>query len=234
MKYSVCIINWNWLEILKLSIENLRKENDLEIIVLDNGSEDESKEWLEKQNDIISICLDKNMGSCIGRNKMIDIAKGEYILLLDSDILYINGSLDYLCKRFNDCDTNTMCIGWNPFCFTNDLSTYKPYLPSDNAPMKLHKIGDSNSTFALTQYGLFKREVFDKCRFDENLLIGWGFEDNDFYRQMQLYNWDVRNIYCLYYHAKHTDKWFKSHKDLQSVNYHERGKYFLEKWGSPQ
>lgn len=51
---------------------------------------------------------------------------------------------------------------------------------------------------------------------------------------MQLYNWDVRNIYCLYYHAKHTDKWFKSHKDLQSVNYYERGKYFLEKWGVQQ
>lgn len=234
MKYSVCIINWNWLEILKLSIENLRKESDLEIIVLDNGSEDGSKEWLQWQSDIISICLDKNMGSCIGRNKMIDIAKGDYILLLDSDILYINGSLEYLRKRFNDCNNNTMCIGWNPFNFTNDLLSYKPCLPKENESMNLHVLGDAYSTFALTQYGLFKREVFDKCRFDENLLIGWGFEDNDLYRQMQLYNWDVRNIYCLYYHAKHTDKWFKSHKDLQSVNYYERGKYFLEKWGVQQ
>jgi glycosyltransferase involved in cell wall biosynthesis len=234
MKYSVCIINWNWLEILQLSIDNLRQEKDVEIIVVDNGSIDGSSTWLAQQKDITSILLPQNMGSCIGRNKMLDVAKGEYILLLDSDILYIKSSLEYLRSRFNDCSSDVMCIGWNPFYFTNDLPNYKESLPDINAPMNLHILGDCNSTFALTQYGLFKREVFDICRFDENLLIGWGFEDNDLYRQMQQQSWDVMNINCLYYHAKHTDKWFDSHKDLQSVNYYDRGEYFRRKWGCIQ
>jgi glycosyltransferase involved in cell wall biosynthesis len=237
MKYSVCIINWNWLEVLKPSIQKLKEEKkmvDLEIIVLDNGSIDGSSEWLKQQTDITSICLSDNMGSCIGRNKMLDVAQGDYILLLDSDILYVNGSLEYLKGKFDDCDDATMCVGWNPFYFTNELDKYVDALPDLTSPMQQHVLGDCNSTFALTQYGLFKKEVFDKCRFDENLLIGWGFEDNDLYRQMQQYSWEVRNINCLYYHAKHTTKWFESHKDLHSVNYYDRGEYFKQKWGCIQ
>jgi glycosyltransferase involved in cell wall biosynthesis len=125
MNFSVCVINWNWLEVLQPTIDNLRKERetvDLEIIVLDNGSVDGSAEWLKNQSDIIIICNENNLGSAIGRNQMIDIAKGDYILMLDSDILYINGSLEYFKNRFNDLDDNAKCIGFNPNHFTNKLA----------------------------------------------------------------------------------------------------------------
>lgn len=230
MMFSVCIINMNWLEVLKPCIENLRKERenvDLEIIVLDNNSEDGSQEWLKEQNDLIIILNNENLGSAIGRNQMIKIAKGDYILMLDSDIIYINGSLEYLANRFNELDNNAMCIGFNPNHFTNDFNTYTGELPCKNYALKKHHV--SFASYALTQYGLFKKEMFDKCMFDENYVAGYGCEDDDLFLQMQQFGWDVYQVDCNYYHAKETDKWNKRHV-LSEVNYYDRAAYFRQKW----
>jgi len=230
MTFSVCIINWNWLEILKPTIDNLREERktvDLEIIILDNGSVDGSQEWLKDQNDLISILNSENVGSAIGRNQMIRVAKGDFILMMDSDILYINGSLNYFKNRFDDLNFNAKCIGFNPKYFTNDLKTYTPQLPSIEHELLKHEV--SFASYALTQYGLFKSEVFDKCMFDENYKVGWGFEDDDLFFQMQALKWDVYQLDCSYYHAKQTSKWNKTHV-LSETNYYDRASYFREKW----
>jgi len=231
MKFSVCVINWNWLEILKPTIDNLRKERetvDLEIIVVDNASEDGSQEWLKEQSDIITMLNTENLGSAIGRNQMIRIAKGDYILMLDSDIIYINGSLEYLCNRFNELDENVKCVGFNPNYFTNVLEGYKPILPSNKSVLKKHEI--NFACYALTQYGLFKKDMFEKCMFDENFKAGWGSEDDDLFLQMKQLGWTVYQTDCAYYHAKQNDKWNSMHKDLQSVNFYNRSAYFKQKW----
>lgn len=223
-KFSVCIINWNWLEILKQSIEKLKDEN-AEVIVLDNGSHDGSKEWLLEQKDIKTILLDENKGSSIGRNLMLKEAHGEYILLLDSDIIFIPGSLDYMAKRLSECPPNIKALGFNPWMCTNDMSKYTEKLPLYDAPLKL----DGNLRMAPTQYGLFKREVFDKCTFDENFGIGWGGEDDDLYKQMQKLGFDIRFVDCLYYHAKGTEKWQKQHNAI-SDTIGKRRDYLARKW----
>jgi glycosyltransferase involved in cell wall biosynthesis len=231
MKYSVCIINWNWLEILKLSIEKLREESktvDLEIIVLDNGSEDGTCDWLKQQTDIISICNETNVGSAIGRNQLIRQSKGDYVLMLDSDILYINGSLEYLYNRIIKLNDKVKCVGFNPNYFTNDLVKYKDELPSLSSSMKKHEV--SFASYALTQYGLFKRDMFEQCMFDENYKAGWGCEDDDLFLQMLTLGWEVYQTNCSYYHAKQNEKWNEMHKDLQSVNFFDRSIYFKNKW----
>lgn len=230
MIFSVCVINWNWLEILKPTIENLRIERnnvDLEIIVVDNGSIDGSGDWLRQQTDLITILNDENLGSSIARNQMIKIAKGDYILMLDSDILYIIGSLEYFKNSFSKLDDNAKCIGFNPNLFTNKLSDYTPYIPNDTQEFKKHHT--SFASYALTQYGLFKRDMFEKCMFDEKYLAGYGCEDDDLYFQMQKLGWDVYQVDCRYYHAKETDKWKKRHV-LSEVNYYDRVEYFRNKW----
>ena len=62
---------------------------DLEIILLNDGSTDNSLEILNKlknKNDnIIKIINQKNMGVAKTRNKGIDIANGEYIMFIDQD-----------------------------------------------------------------------------------------------------------------------------------------------------
>lgn len=84
---SVIMLNWNGLDDTKTCIKTLRKNTypNFEIIIVDNGSEDGSKEWLKQQEDIILVDLPKNFGVTGGHNKGYEVAKGEYIANLNND-----------------------------------------------------------------------------------------------------------------------------------------------------
>lgn len=228
-KYSVCIINWNWLAILKASIKRLKKEPyDMEIIVLDNGSKDGSGNWLREQVGIKTILLPRNKGSSVGRNLMLDEAKGKYIFLLDSDILYIPGSLEVLeailNKLHDEGKPDIKAVGLNPNHFVNDMRQYSEVpIPSNIA------ISDFSPNFIPTQYGLFEREVFDKCRFDENFGVGWGGEDDDLCMQMREYGWGMAYVDHLYFHAKNSEKWHAQHNRIKHT-IKPRRKYLKNKW----
>lgn len=97
MKLSIVIVNWNTKELLRrclLSIEQKNKrtkelKNELEIIVVDNGSTDGSLEMIKKlevrDKRIKLIKNSENLGFSKGNNIGIKAAKGEYIMLLNSD-----------------------------------------------------------------------------------------------------------------------------------------------------
>lgn len=60
--------------------------SDFEVIVVDDGSTDDSLSQIEDINDSrLRIVKQKNAGVSVARNKGIDMAKGEYISFLDAD-----------------------------------------------------------------------------------------------------------------------------------------------------
>lgn len=84
---SVVMLNWNGLTDTKTCIATLRKNTypNFEIIIVDNGSKDGSKEWLKSQKDIIVVDLPENLGVTGGHNKGYEAAKGEFIANLNND-----------------------------------------------------------------------------------------------------------------------------------------------------
>lgn len=77
-----------------------------EIIVINDGSTDETESVLEKyRNNIRIINLEKNSGSVARvRNIGLDAAKGEYITFLDADDRYENGAFKFIfdgISRYN-------------------------------------------------------------------------------------------------------------------------------------
>ncbi|MBD3265450.1 glycosyltransferase [bacterium] len=86
-RISAVLVNWNRCELLKEAIDSLRNQNypNMEYIVIDNGSTDDSINWLQSQTDIIVIENSKNQGASAARNQGIRQAEGEYLLFLDSD-----------------------------------------------------------------------------------------------------------------------------------------------------
>lgn len=84
---SVVMLNWNGLEDTKTCIATLRKNTypNFEIIIVDNGSTDGSKEWLKAQNDVVLVDLPKNLGVTGGHNKGYEAAKGTFIANLNND-----------------------------------------------------------------------------------------------------------------------------------------------------
>jgi hypothetical protein len=88
MELSIIIVNFNTKDITRACLDSIatwREGGAWEIIVVDNGSTDGSREMLKKFTDITLILNRKNLGFAKANNKGIKIAKGKYILLLNSD-----------------------------------------------------------------------------------------------------------------------------------------------------
>lgn len=94
MDVSIIIINYNTFKLTCACIESVRKltqDISYEIILVDNAStEIDAKVFKEKFSGITLIQSPTNVGFAKGNNLGIDRAKGEYILLLNSDTILIN------------------------------------------------------------------------------------------------------------------------------------------------
>lgn len=85
---SFVILNWNGKERLKKCLQSVKKVTypRVEIVVVNNGSIDDSREFLEKFHpDVKVIELKKNVGYAKGKNIGVSKASGKYILALDND-----------------------------------------------------------------------------------------------------------------------------------------------------
>ena len=85
---SIQILNWNRAEETQRAIASALDQsyNNIEVILVDNGSTDNSIEITSKNYPEIKIVeLDKNYGCPEGRNRGLKYCNGEYIFYLDND-----------------------------------------------------------------------------------------------------------------------------------------------------
>ena len=91
-KVSFIILSWNSAKYLNDNISSILKLSkvDYEIIIVDNGSRDNSIEIIEnfKSEKIKLIKLEKNFGTTISRNiGLREITTTDFICILDSDTI---------------------------------------------------------------------------------------------------------------------------------------------------
>jgi len=114
MKLSIIIVNWNTRDILKQTINSVIAETTLfmhEIIVVDNNSNDGSVEMIKKEFPNVILIENKiNEGFAKGNNRGLKIAKGEYLMLLNSDTIILNHAIEKLVK-FLDENQEVFLIG---------------------------------------------------------------------------------------------------------------------------
>ncbi|HOJ59587.1 MAG TPA: glycosyltransferase family 2 protein [bacterium] len=86
-RLSAILVSWNRRAYLEKAIQSLLDQHydGLEIIVVDNGSTDDSREWLRSRSDIILIENQANAGAAAARNQGLRVATGAYTLFMDSD-----------------------------------------------------------------------------------------------------------------------------------------------------
>ena len=89
LKVSVVVPNWNGLRFVGMCLDSLAKLDfeGHEIIVVDNGSTDGSREMIEEQYPWVRLLkLPDNMGFAIACNEGIKASNSEFIVLLNNDI----------------------------------------------------------------------------------------------------------------------------------------------------
>ena len=104
---SLIILVHNQIKFTKLCLESILANTSLpiEIIVVDNGSTDGTKKYLESASGLnkpnASLCIIQNaynLGFAAGNNRGIAVAQGDYIVLMNNDVVVTSGWLERLIE----------------------------------------------------------------------------------------------------------------------------------------
>lgn len=88
IKASVIIPTWNGKDLLRICLPSLNSQTfkEFEVLVVDNGSTDGTKEFIRENFPAFRLIeLNKNLGFAAAVNRGIKESKGEYVILLNND-----------------------------------------------------------------------------------------------------------------------------------------------------
>ncbi len=112
---SIIILSYNTREVLAQCLDNLsaiKIELPHEILVIDNASSDGSPQLVEERHpDVILIQNSMNKLYAGGCNQGASIARGEYLLFLNSDALPGKGQLEILYTDLLSAKEDVACLG---------------------------------------------------------------------------------------------------------------------------
>ena len=134
---SILIPCYNSERFILDSINSLLKQDyeNIEIIIVDDGSTDESLRIAESINDIrVHVYSQSNSGACVARNFAFEKCHGDYIMYFDADDLINKSYVSSLVKCLRDANDLSIATGeWDRFrtdlseASFRKLSVYKDY-----------------------------------------------------------------------------------------------------------
>lgn len=173
-KISVVIACFNdadYIEQAVCSIQNQTYSN-IEVIVVDDGSDTYTKNVLQSiDSKIDTLIFQKNKGVSAARNKGIEVSKGDYIMILDSDDYLEPTFLEKAIKYFREENEVRMVS-----CYANLIygKNKKGLLKPNGGDI----ISFLNNNCALGTSLYKKDDIAEINGYDEKMLL--GLEDWDF------------------------------------------------------
>jgi glycosyltransferase involved in cell wall biosynthesis len=161
---SVIIPTYNRENFIKETIDSVLNQTykNIEILIVDDGSTDNTREIIESINDprIIYIYQD-NTGASASRNTGIKNAKGEYVAFLDSDDSWLPDKLEKQIKFIQNNPQIDICGGWILQFDEKSNKIWKLYSePSDIKAYNLFNNPLFQTTVLLKKEVLYEYNVF--------------------------------------------------------------------------
>lgn len=121
-KVSIIIPTYNSEATIERTLESVLQQTyqNIEIIVVDNGSTDDTIRLVQELESVLLFTLDRVERS-VARNVGVNQSSGDYILFLDSDDAMLFDSIEYLVSTL---ELNPSCFaikGESEFCFDNGV-----------------------------------------------------------------------------------------------------------------
>ena len=124
MKISIITVSYNSASTIKDTFDSIRIQNynNIEYIVVDGGSIDETISIIENNNDIISNWIsEKDNGIFDAFNKGIALASGDIVGILNSDDFYTNKNvISDVIKAFSDYKVDSV---YGNLLYTDSVNT---------------------------------------------------------------------------------------------------------------
>ncbi len=198
---TLIITTYNWIDALRLTLDSVKRQSHLpdEVIIADDGSRPDTAEFIRNYAKTFPTRLvhiwgeDDGYRRSVMINKAFGIAKGDYILQTDGDIIlhpdfvsdhlgwaskgfYVRGSRSFLDEQLSgrifsgETDSAKMPV----FVGSNPLNAVRIPLLSRFVSHKSDDIDNvKGCNMAFFQEDLIKVNGYD------NTLVGWGHEDKD-------------------------------------------------------
>ncbi len=106
---SILIVNYNTGKILKDCISSIYKfeqGESFELILIDNNSTDDTKDIIEQiaseKKNVKTIFLKEDQGFSFANNRGFEVSSGEYILIMNPDIIFTEQIFEKLIENFTD------------------------------------------------------------------------------------------------------------------------------------
>ena len=101
---SILVNNYNYSKYLSLAIDSALNQTypHTEIIVVDDGSTDNSQQIIDSYGDRIIPLIKENGGQASAVNAGFAVSKGDIICLLDADDLWLPSKVEQVVKAFNN------------------------------------------------------------------------------------------------------------------------------------
>jgi glycosyltransferase involved in cell wall biosynthesis len=97
IRFSIIIPSYNQREFIRDAVDSalVQRTAEREIIVVDDGSTDGTQEILRQYEDAIRlVCLETNQGAGAARNCGAALARGEYLVFLDGDDVFLPWTME--------------------------------------------------------------------------------------------------------------------------------------------
>lgn|SRR5574341_645533 len=184
---SVIIVNYNGMKFLKKCIPSLLMQSypKIEIILVDNGSNDSSIDYVKKEFPSVQIIDNKrNFGFAKGNNIGIKAAKGDLIATLNNDTEVAPTWIEELVNVMNSNEDVGMCA-------SKILFMKEPHLINSTGIYISRSGACWDRGIFETDQGQYERieEVFSPCAgaalYRRDMLDEIGLFDEDFYAYME-------------------------------------------------
>ncbi|HRY29936.1 MAG TPA: glycosyltransferase family 2 protein, partial [Elusimicrobiota bacterium] len=231
---SIIILCHNDLHYLKQCVDSIKKYTHVpyELIFVDNASEDDSQRYLRSIKGAKVIINPVNLAFAKGNNQGAQIANGEYILLLNADVVVTEGWLDRLL-RCAESDPSIGLVGPCTNSATKVQTVVAPYKSIKDLPRfaMAHSLKNDSVwedvqrliAFCL----LIKREVIQKVGLLDERFGPGGYEDYDYCLRVNQAGYKIKLCKDVYIHHFGGKGYSGMDYDrLRDVN----REIFIEKW----
>ncbi len=182
LRFSILVPTFNQSKYLRQAIDSILSQSftRYEVIVIDDGSIDDTPRVLESYGSRIHVIRQSNQGPEIARNNAAALATGEYLAMLDHDDLFLPRAFEIYDRVIRSFDSPPLVIGAmghfqgdGPIpakLFVQDsiqVLKYRDFLAKDIP------IASSNSRI------IMRKDVFEKIGGYRSLLSA-GFYSDDF------------------------------------------------------
>jgi len=161
-KVSVIIPAYNCASFVNETIDSILNQTyqDFEIILVDDGSTDNTKEVVRKYGDKIKYLYQQNSGVSAARNKGIGVSRGKYIAFLDHDDLWLPERLEKQVKFLDENPevplvfSDSYCTDWAGSILERSFEERSPHRGSIFNELFI-------KNFIPTQTVLVRKEIFN-------------------------------------------------------------------------